>query len=370
MHIPENKIERFFAQYEFSVPFQLSCSDSEPITLPELLDMTDHELRNMWDTLWLGYTESQGHPLLRQQIAGFHTKIKPDDVVVCAAMEGIFLSMNVLLNRNDHVIVTFPGYQALYEVARSVGCEVSMWTIHEEKGWQFDVAELAALIKPNTKLIVFNFPHNPTGALITRAQLDQIIDLARTRNLYLFSDEMYRYLEYNEQERLPSVSDLYERALSLSGTSKTIGMPGIRIGWLTTQDRDLLKRIMEFKDYTTICSSAPSELLALMGLRSHKTLVERSLSIIKKNITVCDQFFNKHGDRFSWHKPKAGSVAFARYLGKEGVTALSTQLMLKKGVTMLPSTVFDYGDHHFRIGTGRRNIPQIMEIIDQFLSGR
>src|SRR5712692_780823 len=191
--LPEFKLERYFGQWEFRARHLLSPSDCETMSVAELLALADDNGRRRWQELRLGYTESQGDPALREAIAGQYTTITTDQVLVAVPEEAIFVAMQALLAPGQHVITVHPVYQSLYDVARSIGCEVSAWRIHPGShgtGWWFDLDELAALIRPDTRLLVLNFPHNPTGYLPERATLDKIIDLARRRNLIVFSDEM------------------------------------------------------------------------------------------------------------------------------------------------------------------------------------
>ena len=167
------------------------------------------------------------------------------------------------------MIATFPGYQSLYAIAEALGCSVTRWPLEVcEDRWGLDLDFLAAAIQPETRLLVVNFPHNPTGYLPSRDELEAIMELARRHDLHVFSDEMYRLLEYDAETRLPPVADLYKRGISLSGLSKSFALPGLRIGWLAMQDADLLARCIAFHDYTTICNSAPAEILGIMALRA------------------------------------------------------------------------------------------------------
>ena len=215
MKIPPFKLERYFAKYEFSAPYLLSCSDCEPLTLNELLSMSDDQSLRLWEDLWLGYTESQGHPTLREEIAHLYDHIAPSNVLVVTPEEGIFIVTNVILNQGDHVISTFPGYQSLYEVARSIGCQVSQWMPQKQQGWVFDLDALKSEIRSNTKLIIINFPHHPTGATISQKEFHGLLALAEERGILVFSDEMYRFLEYQDVDRLESASDLDENVIAL-----------------------------------------------------------------------------------------------------------------------------------------------------------
>ena len=370
MRIKPFALERYFAEYEFSVRYLLCSSDCDGLPLADLLALADTETRVMWDNLALGYTESAGLPELRQEISRLYKKIEADDVLVVTPQEGIFLVMNALLEPGDEIVCTAPGYQSLYEVATSIGRKVIYWKPLEAGGWHFDPRQLAGSLTPKTKMIVVNFPHNPTGCLPSRQDFDEIIALARKNNLYLFSDEMYRGLEYNPDDRLPAACEVYEKAISLAGMSKAFGLAGLRIGWLATQDAGVLKKIAGFKDYTTICSSAPSEVLALIGLRAREEIVGKNLNLIQANLRLLDAFFKRHGQLFGWQGPAAATVAFPRLLGEQNASSFCKRLVDEAGVLLLPASVYAFGDSHLRFGFGRRNMPEALANFEQWLSGR
>lgn len=367
MKIKPFELERYFAKYEFSAPYLLSASDCEPLTLKELLKLGDEESLGLWENLWLGYTESQGLTLLRKEIAELYQNISKDEVLVLTPEEGIFIMMNVLLEKGDHVITTFPGYQSLYELAESIGCEVTKWSPNKDANWKFDIGDLKKSIKPSTKLIVINFPHNPTGATIGIEDLNEIVKIAKARYITIFSDEMYRLLDYKESDRLPSVSDLYENAISLFGVSKTFALAGLRIGWLTTKNKEIYRKLADFKDYTTICSSAPSEILALMALRARDKIVARNMKIIETNLTILNDFFAEHRSLFKWVKPKAGTIGFPELITGQNVTDFCQNLVDNKGVMLLPAKVYDYEENNFRVGFGRKNMPEALNKLKEYL---
>lgn len=371
MDIAPFKLERYFAQHEFSAPYLLSPSDPDSLTLDELLGLADEAGRQLWRELRLGYTDSQGHPLLRQEVAVLYETLSADDVLIAAPEEAIFIAMNVLLESGDHVIVTFPGYQSLYEIAQALGCSVTRWTLEVREGeWALDFDQLAEAITPRTRMLVINFPHNPTGYLPTRAQLDQIIELARDHDLVLFSDEMYRLLEYEPGTRLPAVCDVYGDGISLSGLSKTFALPGLRIGWLATANSDLLAKLQVYKDYTTICSSAPSEVLAIIALRAREQIKDRSLDIIQNNLRLVEAFFAEHEDWLRWLRPQAGSVAFPHLSRDAEIELFCDNALREQGVMIVPGTLFDYPGNHFRLGLGRKGLGVALERLGAFLPGR
>ena len=367
MELPPFKLERYFAKFEFSVKYLLSSSDCDGLSQSELLGLADSEARLLWENLTLGYTESLGHPVLRQEVARLYKGLKPEQVLISTPEEGIFIAMHTLLLKGDHVICTFPGYQSLYEIARSIGCEVTEWQPEEAKGWRFDPELLRQQIKPNTKLLIVNFPHNPTGYLPTKEDFLEIIDVARKHNLYVFSDEMYRLLELHPGDRLPSACEIYEKAVVLFGMSKTFGMAGARIGWMVTQDQSLYAQMAAFKDYTTICSSAPSEILAIIALRAKEHIIQRHLHRINRNLELLDGFFARQTHLLSWTRPKAGTIAFPKLRERLSSAAFCQKMVEEAGILLLPSTIYDFDDRHFRIGFGRENMPQALGKLEAYL---
>jgi aspartate/methionine/tyrosine aminotransferase len=365
------KLERYFAKYEFKVRFLLSSSDCESLSMTELVQMATPESLELWQELKLGYTESLGHPLLRAEVAKLYDHIAPDNVIIAAPEEAIFIAMQTLLEANDHVIAVSPAYQSLYEVARSIGSIVTPWKLElSTNGWHLDLNQLERNLTDRTRMLILNFPHNPTGHTLSRREFDSVVELARKHGLYIFSDEMYRLLEGDPAIRVPSVCDVYEKGISLSGLSKSFALPGLRIGWMATQDNTLVGGWLTFKDYTTICNSAPSEILGIIALQNKGQILQRNLDIIRENIVIADRFFTQHGNRFSWICPKAGSVAFPQWLGDITVEQFCQDMLDQQGVMIVPGSMFDFFGNHFRIGLGRKNFGEAIWHVNAYLKDR
>jgi aspartate/methionine/tyrosine aminotransferase len=369
MQLPPFKLERYFAKYEFTTQYLLSSSDCESMTIGELLAL-EPEAEAQFHRHWLGYTESQGSPTLRRAISQIYSTIQPHEVLVhTGAEEAIFLFMHAALQAGDHVIVHFPCYQSLLDVARGIGCEVTVWRASEQEGWALDFTELERNIRSNTRAIVLNSPHNPTGYLMSQELFAEVNRLAIENGLILFSDEVYRESEYDPADRLPAACDGNELAISLGVLSKTYGLPGLRIGWIATHNAEIYNKMAMLKDYTTICNSAPSEFLAELALRHRDELARRSVVLIASNLRILDEFFSHHADRVSWIRPKAGPIAFPRLIG-EDVETFCHDLVSKANVLLLPGSIFDDDENHLRIGFGRRNVPEAIARLDEFLSAR
>ncbi|MDD2922691.1 MAG: aminotransferase class I/II-fold pyridoxal phosphate-dependent enzyme, partial [Anaerolineales bacterium] len=318
--------------------------------------------------VWLGYTESQGGIALRKEICNLYASMQPEHILVhTGAGEAIYLFMHAMLKAGDHVIVHSPHYQSLSEVAKGIGCDASLWRAREENHWALDVNELRQLMRASTKAIIVNTPHNPTGYLMSRADFDALNQFAQEDNLLLFSDEVYRESEYDISTRLPAACDYGEHAVSLGVASKTYGLAGLRIGWIATKNEKIYQDMAALKDYTTICNSAPSEFLTEVALRHRVKLAARNLAIIKNNLAVVDGFFARHTDLFSWARPRAGSMGFPKLL-RGGVEEFCDDLVRRAGVLLLPGTMYDDSENHFRLGLGRKNLPQAVERLEEYLS--
>lgn len=371
MSIRPFALERYFAEHEFSAELLLCSSDVEAYALGELLALADEGARALWDGMSLGYTEPPGHPLLRADIAALYPGLEPDDVLVLAgAEEGIFAFAHAALGAGDHAVVVTPAYQSLYELARATGADVSLVGLEHERGWTLNLEDVRRAVRPATRAIVVNFPHNPTGAHIDRPTLDGLVAIAEEAGAHLFSDEVYRWLEHPPPALLPGAAELSARAVSLGVMSKTFALPGLRIGWLACRDRELLARIAAIKDYTTICNSAPSEILALVALRRRADVVARSRAIVDANLPLLDDFFARWEGTFEWVRPRGAAIGFPRLIADVAIDDFARELVEHEGVLLLPGTFYEHAGNHFRIGFGRRNMPEALARLERFAAAR
>ena len=366
-HIADFALERYFARWEFAVRHVLCASDAETLEMRELLSLADDDGRRRWDDLRLGYTESLGLPALREEIASLYSGLDEDDIITFAgAEEGVFVSMHALLDAGSHAVVAWPAYQSLYDVARSIGAAVTLVPL-DPRDWSLDIEAVAAAMQPNTRVIVVNSPHNPTGAQIEPAQFERLIAIAELHGAYLFSDEVYRFMEHSAP-RLPAAVERSEMGLSLGVMSKAFGLPGLRIGWLATRDASLRARLARLKDYTTICSSAPSEVLALIALRARGEILGRTNTIVVENLRHLEAFFARRGDLFEWVRPRAGPVGFPRLIERD-VDEFAAALVEREGVLILPASRFGYPGNYFRLGFGRRDMLDALNRMERFATG-
>lgn len=369
MDIHAFETEHFFARYEFITPHQLCNSDCESISIAELLSLAGDSLEAFGKERLI-YTESQGSPRLREAIAGNHEMAGPDDVVVLGTpVEGIYLAARALLNPGDEVIVLSPAYDALINLFEHVAGagRVHRWTLRPEaSGWRLDLAELKRMITPATRLLVVNFPHNPTGYQASAEFQRDLVKTAAGNGLWLFCDEMYYGLFHSGTPAIPSAIDVYEQAIVLSGLSKTHGLPGLRCGWLVVRDRNLRESLVNWKFYTSICPPVATEYLALAALRAQAELTRRNIERIERNLEHAGAFFRRWPETFTWRPPHAGTTALVEY-HVPSVSEVAGRLAAEEGVLIQPAGMLGSDDGHMRIGLGRENFPEALDRFEDWL---
>jgi len=369
------ELEVYLSKWEVHAKDHMTASDIESMTLSELLAMSPENHQQALENLWLGYTESCGSKELLGEIAKTYERIKPSEILCFAgAEEGIYTAMRVLLDKDDHAIILVPNYQASETIPMDI-CEVTGVALRPEDGWQLDIDQVKKALRPNTKLISINFPHNPTGVILENGRFNELIRLCRERGIYIFSDEVFRLIERDTSLRLPQVADVYEKGLSLNVMSKAYGLPGLRIGWIATRDRALLQRMERYKHYLSICNSAPSEFLATVALQCRNRILERNRALVNHNAVLLDEFFQDFSDLFEWKRPDGGCIGFPRYKGTEGADQFCEELLEKTGVLLLPPKVYaskliQTPMDRFRIGFGRNHMEEGLEAFRDFVENR
>ncbi|MGK7753500.1 MULTISPECIES: pyridoxal phosphate-dependent aminotransferase [unclassified Roseovarius] len=371
--LPEFRLETHFAKWEFKARHHLTASDAESMALPELLAMATAEDRAGFENMWLGYTETCGAPDLRAAIAATYAGQGADDILCFAgASEGIFAANAVLLDADSHAIVVTPNYQSHESLPLAI-CEATGVPLDPDDNWSLDLDRVRDAIRPNTRLLTINFPHNPTGAILPRDRYDALIDLCRQHGIWILHDEIFNGLGPSDAQHLPFIADVYERGLSLGVMSKSYGLPGLRLGWIACQDREVLSRMERMKHYLSICNSGPSERLALIALKNRDAILARNCAIVDENLPKWDAFFARHADLFEWQRPDGACTGFPRYLGADGVEEFARKLVEEAGVLLLPSTIYrsDLGPtptDRFRLGFGRRGLDDGLAAMEAHLT--
>ena len=371
-YLPDFKLETYFSRWEFNAKYNLCASDTESLSFKSLFELADDTDKNLLEDITFGYTETYGSDKLREAISSTYATGSLNDILTFAgAEEGIFVAMKSILNVKDHAIVITPNYQSAQTIPASI-CDVTPVNLDPKNNWDLDLTKIKNSVKPNTKLISINFPHNPTGKVISKDDLNDIISIAKENDLYLFSDEIYRLMERDESKRLGQISDLYEKGLSLNGMSKSYGMPGIRMGWISSKDHSLLDKMERLKHYLSICNSSPNEVLSIIALKYRSLIIKRTRNIIKNNLNILNGFFQDYDELFDWREPDGGCIGFPKYKGPEGSDVFCQKLVESRSVLLLPASVYSSQlmpapQNHFRIGYGRTNMPEALSELKKFI---
>ncbi|MCF2869483.1 pyridoxal phosphate-dependent aminotransferase [Octadecabacter sp. G9-8] len=371
--LPDFRLETHFSKWEFKARYHMTASDAEAMSMRDLLAMASPEEREAFEGMWLGYTETFGAPDLREEIAATYENQTASDVLCFAgASEGIFAANQVILDQDSHAIVVTPNYQS-HETLPVAICDATGVPLDPDDNWSLDIDRVAAAIRPNTKLVTINFPHNPTGAILPLDRYMALVELCRKHGIYILHDEIFNGLGETGTQHLPFIADVYERGLSLNVMSKSFGLPGLRIGWIACQDAELISKMERLKHYLSICNSGPSERLTMIALRNKGRILARNCAIVDENLPKWDAFFARYPDLFDWLRPDGSCMAFPRYKGADGVEAFCASLVEESGVLFLPSTIYssDLGatpTDRLRLGFGRTNLNEGLTALDAHLS--
>ncbi len=366
------ELETYFSEWEFRARYHMTASDAQSLTVKELLDLAELP-HDMLGSLYLGYTETWGAPDLREAIAQTYDHMQAENILCFAgAEEGVYAAMRVLLSAQDHAIVVVPNYQAAETLPLDI-CQVTGVALDADQNWHLDLNVLRDAIRPNTKLVSVCFPNNPTGMIIPASDYAELINICRDHDLYLFSDEVYRLLETDVSKRIDQAADFYEKGLSLNVMSKAYGLPGLRIGWIATQDTGVLQRLERYKHYLSICNSAPSERLAVIALGVRGKILDRNRALMRANLEKLDQFFTDYPDLFDWGRPDGGCIAYPKFKGRGGVEVFCQSLVEESSVLLLPASIYRSDlmttpPDHFRIGFGRAGLDAGLAAFRDFLN--
>ncbi len=362
----------FLERWRDHVRHDLSGSDSETLPLADLLALAGPADRDRWERLAFGYAEPLGAPWLREAIARRHRVVDAQGIVCCAgAQEAVSCVARALLSSDDHAIVLLPIYQPSEEAVTAL-CPTTGVPL-EGPDWQPDLDRVAAAIRPNTRLVLANFPNSPTGAVLDPDRLAALVALCRRHGLWLVNDEVYQQTEEAaDATARPTVADAYERGVSINGLSKGFGLPGLRVGWAASRDPGLRDGIVAAKSRLSTCLSGASEILAHVALQAEEEIVRRSRRIGAQNRQSLQGILARHADLFAHDPLPNHAFGFPRYRGPGHAEGFAERLAHEAGILLLPSTLWasslsDGPTGHLRIGLGHARNGQDLARLDEHL---
>lgn len=356
MRIDRFHMERTQSLYENSVRYNLSESGVEPLRLEELLG--DDESRAGFLQQALKYPESNGSELLRQRIALLYPGATAENVLVTTGTsEANYTTLWGLLEKGDRAAVMLPTYMQSWGLARAYGGRADAYRLVEQRRgirprWALDVASLRRAVTKRTRLIMVTNPNNPTGAVLTREEMDEIVRAARKVKAWIVSDEVYRGAEIAGGELSPTFWGRYPRVLVTSGLSKAFGLPGLRIGWIAGPPRTIAT-LWSYQDYTTLTPSMLSDRLARAALepRRREEILTRTRRIIREHLPRIEAWIRSNGEVLDFIAPVAGAIALIKYRLPIGSVALFNRLRLEESVLITPGAHFGIGKY-IRVGFG------------------
>ncbi|KAF2132377.1 PLP-dependent transferase [Dothidotthia symphoricarpi CBS 119687] len=348
-------VESWMDAYETKCKYNIAETCCASVSLDQLRELSEDKDREIFDTSKvLNYGAIRGSDDLRNNLARLYsakvtTPLSQDNIITTpGAIQANYLTAYALVGPGDHVICHYPTYQSLYEVPKQLGAEVDLWKASPHNEWAPTIEDLKALIKPNTKLIVINNPNNPTGAVLKKSFLQELIDVATEHNITIMSDEVYRPIFHSmsplDKEFPPSLMSMgYSNIVVTGSMSKAYSLAGIRVGWIASRDSSLIEKIASARHYTTISVSAFDEQIAAYALHPstiHK-LLARNIQLAKANLALLEKFLIKNEDECEWVKPVAGTTAFIKF-HRDGKPVDSVdfckKLLEKTGVLFTPGS--------------------------------
>lgn len=364
---------KFVQQLDCSIRHNLSNSSAHALTIAQLCQLAGEDFSRFAD-MPLSYASLKGDETLRALIAQFHQQLNCHQTLMsaehvltfCGAQEAIAAIYQLVLEPQDEVVVVTPNYPSLIEMARKKGCKVNAIALCSSNDWQLTIDDFKQCINANTKLIVLNSPHNPTGQIIDSDLANDILQLAKQYNCYIISDDVAQASNYHELPLAHSFLD-YEKTFVISVMSKSLGLAGVRIGWVVSQNVSLLNSLLAIKSYGSICCSAVDEQLAIMALTHASTIINNNNALIASNIDYFNCFVDQFDDRFAWTPPKAGILALVEVKVEQPVMSWATALAKRYQLLALPSELFGLSGSYFRLGLGQRSFQQSIDTLKNAL---
>lgn len=331
--------------YERQARANLTDTSVTPLTFPQLLALEPDALND----LSMDYGWIFGLPQLRGEILSLYEDQRDETLFLThGALHANQTAMDLILEPGDHVIAFTPGYQQFYDYPALKGCSYTLYEL-PEMDWKADISEIEKLVLPNTKMILFANPSNPTGTYLEEAELKELVSFCKKRDIWILCDEVYR----SPLESAPAISDLYEKGISTGSLSKLYGLSGLRMGWLKGP-KALIDKANVFKDYTWISSGPLKEQLAWVALKHKDKLLKKAKSTMDENKAVIEKWLQT-SKRFECILPQHGPVCFLKVKGVSDTRKLALDLLHDTGIFFVPGECF-LKPGYFRLGLGQKEV--------------
>lgn len=351
-------VEQWMNEYETRCEHNLAETCVESLTLAELADLTGHgdNLAELLAPLRMTYGAIEGSNRLRSAVAALYDDQDGANVLITHGAVGAnHLVHHTLVEPGDRVVSVLPTYQQHYSIPESLGADVQILPLREADAWLPDLDELRRLVRGGAKLVAINNPNNPTGSLMDRPMLQEVVQICRDAGAWLLCDEVYRGIDQDEPGSTVSVADLYERGISTGSMSKAFSLAGLRLGWVVGP-KDLLDQLTVHRDYSTISVGVVDDTLATLALEHAGTILERNRALVRANLTTLADWVEAEPG-IDWVKPRSGTTALLRYDLPITSRELCVRLLQETGVMLTPGSALDT-EGYLRIGYA--NNPQVL----------
>jgi capreomycidine synthase len=346
---PIAKLEDWYRDNYFTTEIDISGSGVRDYTLGEARRMAGISHDEL-DSLLMQDSRTLGAPTLRAAIAARYPGARAEQIMVTnGSSEAIFNVMKALLAPGDEVVVMDPHYHSYLSLACIIGCEMKTWRLRYEDGFAPSLDELEGLIGDRTRMVIVNFPHNPTGASLSRDEQRRLIDITAARGAYLMWDAAFADLIYGD-EKLLDFHALYDRSITVNTFSKAYGLPGLRVGWVVASPA-VLEDCIRIRDFTVLFMSPLIELIAEKVIARADAFIAPRFEQARRNLATVAAWLDAHRDRFEYVAPRGGVTVFARLTGVANTDAFCSGLIASRNVLLTPGSCF--GRPEFvRIGFG------------------
>lgn len=349
MNIDNFKIEDWFNEYEKLSKYDMADTCVESLSLDGLFEIVGGKEEHLQTILSrkLNYGDIQGSLRLKKAISSLYKSANPDNMTVThGAIGANQLVMLALIERGDEVVSIIPTYQQHYSIPKSIGAEVKTLFLKEGNNWLPDVEELRGLVTRDTKIICMNNPNNPTGAVIPKELMQEIVEIARENDVYILCDEVYRGLEH-DGVLSESIVDIYEKGISTGSMSKVFSLAGLRLGWIVAPD-EVMEKVIIQREYNTISVSALDDYFSALAIENKDKIIKRNLDIILRGKKILGDWVNAN-PHISWIEPKGGTTALLKYDIDMSSVDLCKKLLDDTGVLFLPGSTLEM-EGYLRVG--------------------
>ena len=344
-------MERMMSKWENQVDYNLSESGVHPATVRELIPEPE-QVEQLLSTEFV-YSQANGIPELRERIAALYPGATSENVLVTVGcIEANLISLQTLLEPGDEIAVMAPNYMQVWGAAQNLGMVVRTFDLSSDRKWELDVDSLNHAVTKRTKLIAVCNPNNPTGHILSSAEMDAVVTAADRVGAWILADEVYSGAERLTDEQTPSFWGRYDKVFANNSLSKACGLPGLRVGWIVGPPTEV-DEAWARHEYLTISVATLSNQLAAVALSPEvrSKLLQRTRDYIRRGYTIFEEWMQSHGDLLSIVPPGAAAIAFPRYELEVNSTTFVERLIKEKSVLVAPGDHFNV-DRHLRISFG------------------